>query len=84
MTSGAACTEGRVASPAMAQNRGRPWPVSTRKAWPWQNPAEGPRTALTRMRSTLGCGTGSLVDRRTMCLRRTTSKVHELDANAAV
>ena len=56
----------------MAQNRGGSWPVST-KAWPWQNPAEGPRTALARMRSTLGCGTGSLVNRRTMCLRRTTS-----------
>jgi hypothetical protein len=25
------------------------------------------------MRSTLGCGTGSLVNRRTMCLRWTTS-----------
>ena len=74
MTSGAAVTDGAAAASATAQKRFRSSPVSTRNAWPWENPADGPRAALRRIRSRLSGETGSSVNSRTMCRRRTTSE----------
>src|SRR6202453_3143215 len=74
ITSGAVVADGIAAPPAMSQKRLRSSsPVSTRNACPWENPADGPRTALARIRSWLACDTGSVVNSRTMCRRRTTS-----------
>ncbi len=73
MTSGAAVTDGLAAAPATGQKRFRSSPVRTRKAWPCENPADGPRTALASIRSRLSGETGSSLNRRTMCRRRTTS-----------
>jgi hypothetical protein len=56
------------------RHRFRSSPVSTRNAWPCENPADGPRTALLRIRSRLSGETGSSVNSRTMCRRRTTSE----------
>ena len=73
MTSGAVVTVSAAAAPATSQKRFRSSPVRTRNAWPWENPADGPRTALPKIRSRLSAETGSPENWRTMCRRRTTS-----------
>ena len=66
ITSGAVRADGSIASPATAQNFPRSEPVSTRNACPCENPADGPRAALPRIRSSDDRGTGSPVNVRTM------------------
>ncbi len=74
MTSGAVWAEGAIAAPATAQNLSlSAASVSTRNACPCENPADGPRSALPRIRSSAACGTGSSVNVRTMRRSRTTS-----------
>src|ERR1035441_3801726 len=46
----AVVTDGAAAAPASGQKRSSSVPVSTRKAWPCENPADGPRTALRKIR----------------------------------
>jgi hypothetical protein len=74
MSSGAVRAEEETAAPATSQNFDRSASsVSTRNDCPCENPADGPRTALPRIRVRQAAGTGSPVNVRTMRRRRTTS-----------
>ena len=74
MSSGAVRAEEETAAPATSQNFDRSASsVSTRNDCPWENPADGPRTALPRIRDSEAAGTGAPVNVRTMRRRRTTS-----------
>ena len=56
MTSGAVCAEEAIAAPATAQNFSlSAASVSTRNACPCENPADGPRSALPRIRVSAAC-----------------------------
>jgi hypothetical protein len=74
ITAGAVWADSLTAAPAIAQNRSRSaGSVSSRNDCPWENPADGPRTALPRIRSRDSFGTDSSVNVRTIRRRRTTS-----------